>query len=162
MFYCLDLGWFNIQLVYWNGPVKNRTNKMTVSLDHFHTIYFLCTVGIWNLDNSGFQMVEKRLGCKWSGLLMGSEIQKPNLLKTRLLFVSGFRLAGSWKSISIRRKTARTFIYKKYANRLTNMNQVFSVLFQHRWKRPHKGPLCPRSSPSWSCCCLPRYQSKRS
>ena len=32
------------------------------------------TVGIWNLDWSGFQMVEKRLVCKWSGFQMGSEI----------------------------------------------------------------------------------------
>ena len=27
-------------------------------------------IGIWNPDWSGFQMVEKRLGCKWSGFQM--------------------------------------------------------------------------------------------
>ena len=36
------------------------------------------TVGIWNRDKSGFWMVEKRMGCKWSGFQMGSEVQKPN------------------------------------------------------------------------------------
>ena len=40
------------------------------------------TVGIWNLDESGFWKFEKRLGCKWSRFQMGSEIRKPNHLKS--------------------------------------------------------------------------------
>ena len=40
------------------------------------------TVGIWNLDLPGFQMVEKRLVHKWTRFEMGSEIWKPNHVKT--------------------------------------------------------------------------------
>ena len=35
---------------------------------------FQTTVGIWNPYYSGFWMVEKRLGCQWSGFQMRSEI----------------------------------------------------------------------------------------
>ena len=44
--------------------------------------YKFDTVGIWNPTLSGFWMVKKRLVCKWSGFWMGSEIRKPNHLKT--------------------------------------------------------------------------------
>ena len=40
-------------------------------------------MGIWNLTYFGLWMVQKRLGCKWSGFWMGSEIWKPNHLKSR-------------------------------------------------------------------------------
>ena len=39
----------------------------------------LITVGA---EKSGFGMVKKRLGCKWFGLQMESEIWKPNHLKS--------------------------------------------------------------------------------
>ena len=42
-------------------------------------------VGIWNPDQSRFWMVEKRFGCKWYKFQMGSEIQKPDLLKSSKL-----------------------------------------------------------------------------
>ena len=47
-------------------------------------VYFspldLYTVG--SEIQSGFQMVEKMLGCKWSKIWMGSEILKPNQFKS--------------------------------------------------------------------------------
>ena len=45
------------------------------------------TVWIWNLDKSGFWIAQKRLGCEWSGSRMGSEIRKPNHLKSRKMGV---------------------------------------------------------------------------
>ena len=46
------------------------------------SVHDLNTVGIWNPTLPGLWMVKKRLVCKWSGFWMGSEIRKPNHLKT--------------------------------------------------------------------------------
>ena len=43
----------------------------------------LNSVGKWNPDTSGFQMVEKRLVCKWSWFQMGPEIRKHYTLTSR-------------------------------------------------------------------------------
>ena len=60
--------------------VENQVSYLTV---HFlwggkfnFTLEKLNTVGIWNPDQSGFQMIKN--GCKWSG----SEVRNPNQLKS--------------------------------------------------------------------------------
>ena len=55
-------------MYFFLASLKNRGEKFTV--------------GIWNPTLSGFWMVQKRLACKWSGFRIGSEIRKPNHLKT--------------------------------------------------------------------------------
>ena len=77
--------------------VENQVSYLTV---HFlwggklnFTLEKLNTVGIWNPDQSGFQMIKN--GCKWSG----SEVRNPNQLK------SGQMAAILSKPFEIRKKS---------------------------------------------------------
>ena len=80
---------FCIQMVIWKPVyysdacyhVTNHLNSEQVKVHSLNVCYH-CTVGIWNLSKSGFCMVKKRLGCKWSGLWIGSEIWNSNHLKS--------------------------------------------------------------------------------
>ena len=49
-------------------PPHFREEKMLYKNLLNYTDAKLCTVGIWNLTKSGFWMIQKRLGCKWSAL----------------------------------------------------------------------------------------------
>ena len=69
-------------------PIKSRAplqRQLSAGQTSLLSSHSGITVGIRNVDMSGFQMVKKRLerlGCKLSGVRFGAEIGKPNHLKS--------------------------------------------------------------------------------
>ena len=76
LFNGLFVHFHSLQIVKDMWSRRQLENRAVPNKTHF---YHSNTVGIWNLDQSGFWMVEKRLGCKWSRFQMRSEIWNPKI-----------------------------------------------------------------------------------
>ena len=90
----------------------------TKKIKHDSAIFRKCTVGIWNPDLSVFRMVEKRLGCKWSGFQMASEIRSNGRHFAKSQLKSGqkctdFEWSGFWEVGTIAFIDIKMSIYRQ-------------------------------------------------